>query len=377
MHSSMIFSGSPRYPTSHAGSLCELPNGDLVAAWYSGSKEGAPDSATLGSRLSKGSDAWQAPAIWVDVPGHASGNPRVFVGPDDALWLVCPINYGRWCDGGTCLFFTRSHDLGRTWTELERLTRRPRILGKNKPLHIDPDVWILPVEYEGLGEVAFLRSTDRGRRWRLTGRSAGRAYLDQPTLVQLGNGDLLAYMRSWQGTIYQSRSTDQGRSWSPPVSTKLLNPNSGIDMVRLRSGKLVLAFNPVGLGPNGDLTAQPAKWRPLLARTRSARKKSGRHELQRVAVGHPAEPAGYSNGYPRWGPRTPLCLGVSEDEGETWRLGVVLEDGPGEFSYPSVIQASDGAVHVVYTYRRTGMKHARVEESELGSQGGLLPLAGP
>src|ERR1035437_11178659 len=103
MYSVMVFSGNVRFPTSHAGSICELPNGDLLAAWYAGSKESAPDSVILGSRLLKGEKEWQSPVLWVDVANHASGNPRVFPGPDKAVWLISPVNYGRWCDGGTRL----------------------------------------------------------------------------------------------------------------------------------------------------------------------------------------------------------------------------------------------------------------------------------
>ena len=58
-----------------------------------------------------------------------------------------------------------------------------------------------------------------------------------------------------------------------------------------------------------------------------------------------------------WGPRTPLAISVSDDEGDTWRALLTLEDQEGEFSYPSATQTSDGLVHVTYTYRRERIKH--------------------
>lgn len=43
--------------------------------------------------------------------------------------------------------------------------------------------------------------------------------------------------------------------------------------------------------------------------------------------------------------------GVSEDEGGSWPRRRALEDTPGgSYSYPSVLQAADGLVHVSYSH---------------------------
>ena len=314
-----------KYPTCHASSICELADGDLLACCYAGKQEGSPDSVVLGARYDRGSGRWQDPEIWVDVAHHAAGNPRVFVGPERGeVWLVAPIDYPSpgigWCHGATRLFFKRSYDSGRTWTDLEILYEGKGILGKNKPL-ICGSYCLLPVEQEEKDIAKFLLSEDGGKTWSLHGDlgvEAG-ARLEQPTVVELADGTLLAYMRSQEDRIFKSTSRDRGKSWSRAEATPLPNNNSGIDMVRLRSGNLALVYNPTSKD-------NPTAW---------------------------------------GGPRTPLEIALSTDEGKNWPHRVTLEEGPGEFSYPAIIQGTDGMIHITYTHLRKAIRHVRMTEEDI------------
>ena len=64
-------------------------------------------------------------------------------------------------------------------------------------------------------------------------------------------------------------------------------------------------------------------------------------------------------------------VSVSED-GREWQAALVLENEPGEFSYPAVIQASDGLVHITYTWRRQRIRHVVLDPAKLL----LQPLSG-
>jgi predicted neuraminidase len=82
-----------------------------------------------------------------------------------------------------------------------------------------------------------------------------------------------------------------------------------------------------------------------------------------------------------WGsPRAPLTLAVSEDDGLTWPIRLVLADGDGyalsnnsrdglnrELSYPSLVQGPDGTVHVAFTQHRRAIRHVRVPLDALTS----------
>ena len=63
------------------------------------------------------------------------------------------------------------------------------------------------------------------------------------------------------------------------------------------------------------------------------------------------------------GPRTPLNVAVSAD-GKMWSDALVLENEPGEYSYPAVIQTADGKVHITYTWKRKRIKHVVIDTPE-------------
>jgi predicted neuraminidase len=106
------------------------------------------------------------------------------------------------------------------------------------------------------------------------------------------------------------RTTDAGAHWSPPVKTGLPNPNAAVGSVLLSNGYLLLAFNN-SQDNRGD-----------------------------------------------------LALAYSADHGNTWRIAHRLEGGSGasqaappEYSYPWIMQDQAGDVHVLYTWRRSRIKH--------------------
>ncbi len=73
----------------HGSTIVELPNGDLLAAWFQGSGERwADDVAIMGARLRAGKDKWTGPFVMADVPGFPDINPILFLDPQDRLWLM-------------------------------------------------------------------------------------------------------------------------------------------------------------------------------------------------------------------------------------------------------------------------------------------------
>jgi len=73
----------------HGSTIVELPNGDLLAAWFQGSGERwADDVAIMGARLRAGKDKWTTPFVMADVPGFPDVNPILFLDRQEKLWLM-------------------------------------------------------------------------------------------------------------------------------------------------------------------------------------------------------------------------------------------------------------------------------------------------
>jgi predicted neuraminidase len=73
----------------HGSTVVELPNGDLLAAWFQGSGERwADDVAIMGARLKAGKENWSKTFVMADVPEFPDINPILFLDSQQRLWLM-------------------------------------------------------------------------------------------------------------------------------------------------------------------------------------------------------------------------------------------------------------------------------------------------
>ena len=309
--SEFIFDRAP-FPTCHASTIVET-HGHLLAAWFGGSHEGARDVGIWTSI--RGISGWSGPkevAIGRSSDGKAlpCWNPVLFqpkhgplmlfykVGPGPAKW------WGLWM---------RSGDGGATWSKAKRLP--DGILGpiKNKPIELFDGTILCPSSDESHGWTAHMEwTTDLGQTWHSTGpiNDAETIGAIQPSLLALDPSSIVAIGRTRQHKIFVTDSSDNGIVWSPMRLLSIPNPNSGIDAVRLRDGRCMIVYNATSDG------------------------------------------------------RSPLNLAITRDPGDaaSWKPVAVLEETKGsEFSYPAIIQTSDGLVHITYTWNRVKIKHVVVD----------------
>jgi len=315
-----LFTSAP-FKECHSSTIAETKDG-LAVAFFAGTAEKNPDVGIWLCRYD--GHNWTNPlevanGIQTDGSRYACWNPvlyQVAGGPLLLFYKVGP-NPVEWWG-----MLMKSPDGGLTWSNPQRLP--DNILGpvKNKPVMLENGSLLCPSSVEGdRWNVRMEITPDTGKTWSSITVDRGIGDFDaiQPAILRYTGKKLQILCRSRQNVIVGSFSNDNGISWTPLEATTLPNPNSGIDAVTLKNGIHLLVYNPTIV------------------------------------------PAG------RWtGDRTPLCVAVSRN-GRKWRQILTLENQPGEFSYPAVIQSSDGLIHIVYTWKRETIKHVAISIKSLKS----------
>jgi predicted neuraminidase/sugar phosphate isomerase/epimerase len=318
-----IFDEAP-YPSSHAATIVETTNGDLMASWFGGTNERNPDVGIWVSKRKNGK--WTegvevANGIINDTLRYPTWNPVLYQIPKGDLMLFYKVGPSPSTWWG---MIKRSSDNGETWSKSEKMPEGYLGPIKNKPVLLANGTLLSPSSIEGDGWRLRMESTpDFGKTWHMGDTvSRGKDTINaiQPSILFHKGKKIQAIGRTRNRKLFSTWSTDNGNSWSDLTLLNMPNNSSGTDAVTMENGQHALIYNHVW--PNEDQTK---------------------------------------------GVRSPLNIAVSKD-GVNWDASLVLEDSKiSQYSYPAIIQGSDGMLHCVYTWRRQRIKYVKIDPSKLVS----------
>ncbi len=303
----------------HASTLLNLKSGQFLLACFDGSEEGKED---VGIRLMQGHQGGHWTGQRIKIRNEAHWNPVLFRLPSNseiALYFKVGQQISNWKT-----YVCYSSDEGASWSFPEELVLNDYSGGrgpvKNKPILLHNGVIAAPASLERKRWSAFVDlSRDNGKTWV---RSAAVPMADQnsceaksensllgaiqPTLWESVPGTVHMLLRSNNHRIYRSDSLDGGLTWCNIYPTELPNNNSGIDLVKLTDGTLLLLCNP-----------NPGNM----------------------------------------GPRRKLSLFLSNDNGHSWIWQRDIENetneqNPAEYSYPAIIAFENNQIALSYTVHR-------------------------
>ena len=160
---------------------------------------------------------------------------------------------------------------------------------------------LVPLHTRGTKAGGIMKSRDDGQTWTRFGAVANpEGQGGEPTIAETKSGKVHMMLRTKDGQLWRSISSDKGETWSAAEKTGLTGTSSASHLLCTRDGTLVLTYNP---GPT-----------PL---------------------------------------RFPLLIRTSRDEGVTWSEPTLLADRPAKVGgwsicYPTLTELPDGTLAAIW-----------------------------
>ncbi len=303
--------------------IARIRGGRLVVAFTIVPKEN-PDGYIAAAVSDDQGKTWSPPIKILDNPNQLDGDPSILWTGERVFVYSTSVALPRTVIDLSRTFMVSSAD-GKAWTapvEIKLPFRYSvgkrhmgiRLVDGTFAMPISWDLWAergRPAKTEGEMNLAsgVLKSTD-GVEWRefgylhitdpkVTPFSTGGVC--EPALVELRNGELYMLLRTGTNFLYESRSLDNGITWTAPRRSPLVSHNTPAALWRLED--------------------------------------------------HPEEIIAIWNHSPLY--RYPLSVAISADGGRTWShpRDVATSDGP-QVSYPNITQAADGTLVAVWQAQR-------------------------
>jgi len=310
------------------------PGGLLWATWYAGGPDQpgeGPNNFLVLAASRDGGLHWEETAlVHPPTPELRVFDPCLWVDPLGRLWLFWAQS-GEHFDGRAGVWASIAEhpdDPATGWSAPRRLCHGVMM---NKPTVLSNGDWLLPAavwrrgprrhDFSSIGGSGVVASADQGATWHLRGRAVPEnPSYDEQMVLEGNDGSLRMLIRTRDG-IAQSLSTDAGRTWSPTRIAGIPHADSRFFLRRLASGRVLLVtHNPPTKGDAG-LT----------------------------------------------GARSHLTAWLSEDDGATWRGGLLLDEREG-ISYPDGVEEPDGRIRIIYDRDRQHSREillATFSESEI------------
>jgi len=285
--------------------------GRLFVTFYSGGEgEPSPQNRIYLTHSDDDGGHFTQPAVAIDPPGQARAfDPTLWMDPAGRLWLIYNLSNVETAVHDIWAITCDAPDADEpNWSSPRRLGFNVAMAFRlNKPTVTRTGVWLLPVtwfkqitdkywhsggELQGVGI-----STNQGQSWSLHGEVTAPSWALENMIVERRDGTLVMHIRTGDGVIWQSRSTDGGYHWADGKRTNITNAGSRFFFRQLHSGRWLLINSP------------------------------------------------------RPDSRTSLVAQLSDDEGDTWSDPLVIDDRD-NVSYPDAIEAPGGRIFAVHDRER-------------------------
>lgn len=234
----------PFFYHNHQADITELPNGDLLAIWYTTKSETGRYLAQTASRLRFGNDSWEPASIFWDVPDRNDHGNALFWDGEETIYHFSGMSVAAtW--GPLAMLMRTSTDNGASWSDARLINpnhqNRNQVISSVIKTHQDDLIVTADAVTGGEGGTAIHISKDGGKTWTDPGGTIAGIHA---SVVQLKDDRLLAFGRgdNIDGKMPKSISSDMGKTWEysasefPPITS-----TQRIVLLRMKEGPLFFA----------------------------------------------------------------------------------------------------------------------------------------
>jgi formylglycine-generating enzyme required for sulfatase activity len=209
---------------NHDTAIAEMPNGDLLAIWYTCVQERGRELAVASSRLRPGAAEWEPARPFFDAPDRNDHAPSLWFDGASTVYHFNGLGIaGRWAP--VAIAMRTSTDSGYTWSKprlINPLFDFRGMLAESTFRAQDGSIVVAADISKSYGQTDRQRSTvwisrDEGGTWHnpegvIPGVHAAVVQLKDGRLMALGRGENV------DGRMPMSFSSDMGRTWTTQAS---------------------------------------------------------------------------------------------------------------------------------------------------------------
>lgn len=383
---------------THGGTIVELPNGDLMAAWFEGSGERWADDVRIrGARFSKKRNSWGEPFELANTEGYPDINPVLFIDGKERLWLFWyAVIANQWETSLPKYRISTNYMMdegppGWDWQEVllvkpgdktergiqpgDRFVEAVKIKTKEYKDYLERINSFLPGDGTVRGSRAWFDERVDEMIFRAEGQHlvrSGRMYDEDGSYTDTDLGYPLMRRIGWQSynkpvildggrmiiPLYSDGfwnslmaiTDDWGETWtySEPI---IGNSNIQAGIAETSDGELVIYMRDNGPPPKRLHTSRSSDRGETWSMVTYSELPNPGSGSDIITLENGNWLMVYNN---TESGRHSLAVTISDDEGRTWRWTRILEfdwrEGATTSHYPAVIQAEDGTIHVVYSH---------------------------
>lgn len=296
-------STDPKDPANTSGynfgpSVTLLPDGRVLAAWFSAPSEGAASQRLMQAFSLDQGRTWGVATVLQDFEGAADFDPVLFGAGSETFLFFSAIH------PQLDVYFRRSDDSAKTWSDPVKVGQVNHTTRSNG-IRLSSGELLVPLHRRGTKNAGVLKSRNGGKTWERFGAVENpEGQGGEPTIAETKSGAVHMIPRTKDGQLWRSISHDRGETWSAAEKTGLTGTSCASHLLAMRDGTLVLTYNP---GPDPH--------------------------------------------------RFPLLIRTSRDEGVTWSEPTLLADRPEKVSgwsicYPTLAELADGTLVAVWAQKR-------------------------